>query len=74
VLLNIDTHQSLKFRAAIALILGALCLTGCPEISESTAGPVDTCVEAGVQCRYAPGKIGVCFANTHGVIECRSQH
>lgn len=52
----------------------ALLFTGCPEIGESTGGPVDTCVEAGVQCRYAPGKIGVCFANTKNEIVCRSQH
>lgn len=57
------------------LIFAALIFTGCPlEPNETYGGPVETCVEAGVQCRYAPGKIGVCFANTQGVIECRSQH
>jgi len=68
----------LSFRELTAYLFvgasAALLLTGCPEISESTGGPVDTCVEAGVQCRYAPGKIGVCFANTENEIVCRSQH
>jgi hypothetical protein len=59
------------FLVTFCLLL--LTATGCPTAGEHS-GPVDTCTEAGQQCRLGGGKLGVCTMDTAGNLQCASQH